>query len=131
MIIKNSQLNEETIASINKLIVADINASIAFKLSRIIKEISSILEDKNKMEQTIISRYAEKDENGNIIQGKDKDGNPIQGSVNIIDMESFNSDISDLLNTENDIPYEKIKFEDMKLQTAKVKDLMLLDFLFE
>lgn len=131
MIIKNSQLNEETIASINKLIVADINASIAFKLSRIIKEISSILEDKNKMEQTIISRYAEKDENGNIIQGKDKDGNPIQGAVNIIDMVSFNSDISDLLNTENDIPYEKIKFEDMKLQTAKVKDLMLLDFLFE
>lgn len=131
MIIKNSQLNEETIASINKLIVADINASIAFKLSRIIKEISSILEDKNKMEQTIISKYAEKDEDGNIIQSKDKDGNPIQGSVNIIDMESFNSDISDLLNTENDIPYEKIKFEDMKLQTAKVKDLMLLDFLFE
>ncbi|MCK9475589.1 MAG: hypothetical protein M0R46_06715 [Candidatus Muirbacterium halophilum] len=131
MIIKNSQLNEETIASINKLIVADINASIAFKLSRIIKEISSILEDKNKMEQTIIARYAEKDENGNIIQSKDKDGNPIQGAVNIIDMASFNSDISDLLNTENDIPYEKIKFEDMKLQTAKVKDLMLLDFLFE
>lgn len=130
MIIKNSQLNEETIASLNKLIDADINASIAFKLTRIIKEISSILEDKNKMEQALITKYAEKDESGNVVPGIDKDGNPIQGAVNIIDMDSFSSDMTDLLNTETEIPYDKINFEDLRLQTAKVKDLMALDFLF-
>jgi hypothetical protein len=36
-----------------------------------------------------------------------------------------------LLNIENEIPYEKIKFEELNLQTAKVKDLIKLEFLFD
>mgnify|MGYP000909514513 CR=1 FL=1 len=44
---------------------------------RIIKEISSIVEDKNKMEQMIINKHSEKDEDGNPVQAKDEDGNPV------------------------------------------------------
>ena len=128
--VRNSQLNEETITSLNKLTDVDINANIAFKLMRIIKELSSIIEDKNKMEQMIINKHAEKDENGQVIQAKDDKGNPIPGGVNIIDMNAFSSEISDLMEQENEIGYEKINFEDLNLQTAKVKDLMKLEFLF-
>ena len=32
---------------------------------------------------------------------------------------------------ENEIPYDKIKFEELNLTTAKVKDLMKLEFLFD
>jgi hypothetical protein len=35
------------------------------------------------------------------------------------------------LDIENEIPYEKIKFEELNLQTAKVKDLIKLEFLFD
>ena len=67
IIVKNSQLGPEPMESLDKLTDLDINAAIAFKLTRIIKEISSIVEDKVKMERRILDKYSEKDEQGNII----------------------------------------------------------------
>lgn len=128
IIVRNSQLNDETIASLNKLIDVDINASVAFKLMRIIKEISSIVEDKNKMEQMIINKHAEKDEDGKVVQTKDDEGNPV--GVSIKDMDSFSDEMENLMSVENEIGYERINFEDLNLQTARVKDLIKLEFLF-
>lgn len=130
IIIKNSQLGPETMESLDKLTDLDINAAIAFKLTRIIKEISSIVEDKVKMERRILDKYSEKDEEGNIINPKDEQGNPIQGAVNITDMDNFSSEMKDLMEVESEIGYERINFEDLNLKTAKVKDLMKLEFLF-
>ena len=130
IIVKNSQLGPETMESLDKLTDLDINAAIAFKLTRIIKEISSIVEDKVKMERRILEKYSEKDEEGNIINPKDDQGNFIQGAVNITDMDSFSSEMKDLMEVENEIGYERINFEDLNLKTAKVKDLMKLEFLF-
>ena len=130
IIIKNSQLGPETMESLDKLTDLDINAAIAFKLTRIIKEISSIVEDKVKMERRILDKYSEKDEEGNIINPKEEQGNPIQGAVNITDMDNFSSEMKDLMEVESEIGYERINFEDLNLKTAKVKDLMKLEFLF-
>lgn len=130
IIVRNSQLNDETVASLNKLVDVDINANVAFKLMRIIKEISSIIEDKTKMEQMIINKHAEKDENGKVIQAMDNNGNPIPGGINIKDMDAFSAEMSNLMEVENEIGYEKINFEDLNLKTARVKDLMKLEFLF-
>ena len=130
IIIKNSQLGPETMESLDKLTDLDINAAIAFKLTRIIKEISSIVEDKVKMERRILDKYSEKDEQGNVINPKDEQGNLIQGAVNITDMDNFSSEMKDLMEVENEIGYERINFEDLNLKTAKVKDLMKLEFLF-
>ena len=130
IIIKNSQLGSETMESLDKLTDLDIHAAIAFKLTRIIKEISSIVEDKVKMERRILDKYSEKDEEGNVISPKDEQGNLIQGAVNITDMDSFSSEMKDLMEVESEIAYERINFEDLNLKTAKVKDLMKLEFLF-
>jgi len=128
IIVRNSQLNDETIASLNKLVDVDINASVAFKLMRIIKEISSIVEDKNKMEKMIINKYSEKDEQGNPVQAKDEQGNPV--GINIKNIEAFSSEMEDFMSVENEIGYDRINFEDLNLQTARVKDLIKLEFLF-
>lgn len=128
IIVKNSQLNDETIDALNKLIELDINASSAFKLMRIIKEISSIFEDMKKMEQMIINKHSEKDEDGNNIQTKDENGNII--GINIKNVEAFSADMEDIMSVDNKIDYDKINFEDLNLQTAKVKDLIKLEFLF-
>lgn len=128
IIVRNSQLNDETIASLNKLVDVDINASVAFKLMRIIKEISSIVEDKNKMEQMIINKHSEKDEDGKVVQAKDENGNPV--GINIKNIEAFSSEMEDFMNVENEIGYDRINFEDLNLKTARVKDLMKLEFLF-
>lgn len=130
IIIRNSQLNDETITSLNKLVDVDINASVAFKLMKIIKEISSIIEDKNKMEQMIIGKYSEKDEDGNLVQPKDDKGNVIPGGVSIKNMEEFSSEMEDFMSIENEIRYDRIDFEDLNLKTSRVKDLMKLEFLF-
>ena len=118
IIIKNSQLGSETMESLDKLTDLDINAAIAFKLTRIIKEISSIVEDKVKMERRILDKYSEKDEEGNVISPKDEQGNLIQGAVNITDMDSFSSEMKDLMEVESEIAYERINFEDLKAFTS-------------
>jgi hypothetical protein len=63
-IVKNSQLSNESLNSLNTLIEQDINATAAFKLIRIIKFISSIVEDKIKAEKLIFDKWSQKDENG-------------------------------------------------------------------
>jgi hypothetical protein len=128
--VKNSQLNNETVSALNNLIELDINAAIAFRLARIIKEISSIIDDKVKMEQRILDKWVEKDESGNTVPGKDESGNPVEGSVNITNLDEFTKEMNSLMSVENEIPFDKINFEDLELKTAKVKDLMKLDFLF-
>ena len=71
IIIKNSQINNEAIQALNHLIDLDINASVAFRLMRIIKDLSSIVDDKLKMEKKILEKWVERDENGNPVVAKD------------------------------------------------------------
>jgi hypothetical protein len=131
IIVKNSQLNDETIASLNEMIELDINAVAAFRLTRVIKEISSIVEDKMSTEKRILDKWTVKDDDGKPSPALDENGNVIPGAVNIKDPESFTKEMSELLDTDNEIQYDKIKFEDLGLKTAKVKDLIKLEFLFD
>ena len=129
--IKNSQLSNETLAVLTQLIDMDINATAAFKLSRIIKVISSVTEDKIKIEKKIYEKWVNRDENGIPVVPVDKDGNPMKGSVSISDVDSFTKEMKELMDTETEIPYDKLNFEDLKLETtAKVKDLIKIEFLF-
>jgi len=130
IIIKNSQLSNDTIEALNTLIDLDINASSAFRLTRIIKELTSIVDDKLKMEKRILEKWVERDDNGDPVKAKDDSGNIIEGAVNISDVEAFTQEMSQLLEIENEIPFERMDFEELNLQTAKVKDLIKLDFLF-
>ncbi len=130
IIVKNSQLTHETIAALNTLIELDIAAGVAFKLTRIIKELSSIVEDKLKMEKRILDKWVEKDEQGNPVLAKDQNGEIIEGTVNITNIDEFTKEMSELMEIETEIPFDKINFEDLSLTTAKVKDLIKLEFLF-
>jgi hypothetical protein len=129
-IVKNSELTNDTISAINNLIDTDIDAKCAFRLTRIIKELSSILDDKSKLEKKIVDKYTQKDENGNPLPVKNENGEVVEGAVNITNTNDFQSEINGLMDIENEIPYDKIDFEDLKLETAKVKDLIKLEFLF-
>jgi hypothetical protein len=130
IIVKNSQLNSETVVALNELIDMDINAKLAFRLMRIIKEVSSLVDDKLKLEKKIFNKYLEKDEEGNPVQAQDENGDPIQGAVRISDPEAFNKEMYDLMNIENTINHEKVDFDELNLTTAKIKDLIKIEFLF-
>jgi hypothetical protein len=129
--VKNSQLSNDALQVLNYLIEQDIDASCAFRLTRIIKYLSSIVEDKVKTEKKIFDKWVDRDDFGNPIVAKDELGNPIEDTLMLKDVNEFTKEMSELMSIENDIPYFKINFDDLKLQTAKVKDLIKIDFLFE
>lgn len=129
--VKNSQLSNEVLQVLNLLIEQDIDASSAFRLTRIIKHLSSIVEDKVQTEKKIFDKWVDRDDFGNPIFAKDESGNPIEDAFILKDVSEFTREMSELMSIENDVPYSKINFDDLKLQTAKVKDLIKIDFLFE
>jgi hypothetical protein len=128
--VKNSQINNEALECLNNLIDEDINAVAAFKLTRIFKNISSIVEDRLSSEKKILDRWVQKDESGKPKLALDENGNEIPETVLITDIDTFSKEMSELLNVENEIPFDKIDFSELGLKTAKIKDLLKIDFLF-
>jgi len=129
--VKNSQLSNDSLQSLNDLIDKDINAKAAFKITRIVKYLSSIVEDKVKMEKKIFDKWVQKDEDGKTLQAKDENGQLIPDTVLITNVDEFSKEMSELLNIENEIPFDRVKFEDLGLETIKIKDLIKIEYLFE
>jgi hypothetical protein len=129
--VKNSQLSNDSLQSLNDLIDKDINAKAAFKITRIVKYLSSIVEDKVKMEKKIFDKWVQKDEDGKPLQAKDENGQLIPDTVLISNVDEFSKEMSELLNIENEIPFDRVKFEDLGLETIKIKDLIKIEYLFE
>lgn len=129
--IRNSQLSNEALESINQLLEQDINAPAAFRLTRIIKFLSPIVEDKLLLEKKIYGKWIQKDDSGNPLSARDENGNEIPDTVLLKDVDKFSEEMSQLYEIENEIPFDKISFENLGLKTAKIKDLIKIDFLFE
>jgi hypothetical protein len=130
IVIKNSQLNSETLLVLNKLMDMEMNAKLAFKLMKIMKEMSSLVDDKLKLERRILDRHSEKSETGETLPGLDDHGNPIPGAIKVKDSDAFNKEMYELMLLENEVGYDKVNFEELNLTTIKVKDLMQIEFLF-
>ena len=110
--ILNSQLTNDAISALNNLIEMNIKAGVAFKLMRIIKEISSLVEDKLAMEKKILEKWIEKDVDGKAVPVYDN-GLIVEGAVRISNMDSFQAEMSSLLGVENTLQHAKINFDDL------------------
>ena len=131
IIIKNSQLDQDTVTSLNAIIDLDIKAGEAFKLMRMLKDLSSIIEDKTKLEKKIFEKYVERDSSGNPVEAVDVEGKIIPNAVKITDTVSFNKEMEELMVVENTLNHSKLNFDDLNLSSnVKVKDLLKIDFLF-
>lgn len=129
--VKNRQLDTETISILNEIVDMDIKALSAFKLMKIIKEIDEIVKNRQESELNLVKRYAEKDEDGSIKTPLDENGNPVNGSFEVSDenKDEFNTQINELLDYENSLDFDQLKFEDVGLEKISVKKLIKLDFL--
>ena len=108
--IKNAQLNNDAISALNNLIEMDIKAGSAFKLMRIIKEISTLVEDKLKMEQKILEKYVETGFDGKAVPVYDENNKLVEGAVKIKDMKLFQSEMESLLTSETTLNVDTIAF---------------------
>ena len=102
-------------------------------ISHFINEYLALLsaDDKIASEKKIWDKWVQKDESGNPLKAKDEAGNTIDDAVVISNVDSFTKEMNDLMSVENEIPFEKLKFEELGLKTVKIKDLIKIDFLFD
>lgn len=130
--IKNRQLDTETINVLNEIVEMDIKAIEAFKLMKIIKHLDEVVQNRQKAEMNLVKKYAIKNEDGSLKLPLDENGNEIQGSFEVSDedKEEFNKQFNDLLEYENKIDFDPIKFENLGLEKISIKKLVKLDFLF-
>jgi len=131
--VKNRRLDSEAIVILNELIELDISAVAAFKLAKIVKELDNIVTIKNEREVALIKKYAKVDEEGNIIEGKNASGEAVPNTFEIKDGEgeSFNKEMEELLNFDNELIFEQLSIEELNLDKFSAKKIMKIDFLFE
>mgnify|MGYP006989001954 CR=1 FL=1 len=96
------------------------SARTAFKVARLIRELEKENNTFDKSRIDIIMKYAERDEEGNVIEGN--------GQVQIAPeyLDDFHNELNDLLNTEITVNAEKLSVEDfdnMQLTPKQILDL--------
>ena len=99
-------------------------------ISRVLKYLSNILKEKITKERSIYEKWILRDEDGNPVPLEDENGEPIKDSIKISDMRSFENDINEFMNLNNEIPFEKIDINELNLQSVKIKDIIKIEFLF-
>ena len=130
IIVRNSQLNLETVEALNLLLDLKLPTKSAFKLVKMIKEVSSLIDDKLKLEKKILDRNVERDQMGNVVVGTDQMGNPIPNTFKIKNMEEFNAEMEELNSIENELPFDKLDIDDLAIDSISVRDLMKIEFIF-
>ena len=109
----------------------DVSVASAFKLMKVVKELTPLLETKSELEKKITEKHAQKDDNGEYVLPVDEEGNKIEGTITIKNLEEFTKEMKDLMNINNELQVDKINVEELGLKTVKTKDLINLEFLFE
>ena len=88
--VKNSDLNKNSIESINNIMDMDVSVSSAFKLMKVVKELTPLLETKSELEKKITEKHAQKDENGEYVLPLDEEGNKRYVTVEEVDHKIYN-----------------------------------------
>jgi hypothetical protein len=128
---KNSQITNETIKTLNFLMEQEISAVAAFRIVRILKELSPIIESKTKAEEMIYKKWVIFDENGIPVPVKDENNETVPNVVSLKDYNKFSNEMNDLMVYENEINLPKIRFEDLGLDKIKPVDILNIEFIFE
>ena len=120
--------NEKLVNSIgvlSKLTNMELPIKLSYAISKNITKINRELVVYNKERQKLIEKYGEKDKEGNLKAKED-------GTINILDIDSFNKDLKEILEIETEVDIHLIDLEkvdaDIKITPGEI---MLVDYMFE
>ena len=118
------KLKNETIKEIQKVLTIAGNKEIndwqlAFKIANNNYKLMRAAEPVVKVENDILRRYGEKDENGELITSSD-------GRVKIIDTKKYGQDIKTLMETENDVEVEHFSKSEVSKMHITPNQIVLL-----
>ena len=93
---------------LQKLAKQDFTAKMAWQIARLLKAAEAEIQSFNETRMTLINKYGEKDENGQLIT--DEIGNC---KIDEASVAEFSAQLNDLLETQVEINANKIRMEDL------------------
>ena len=98
---------------------------LSYAFSKNITKIDSELTVYNKERQKLIEKYGEKDKEGNLKTKED-------GTINILDIDSFNKDLKEILEIETEVDIHVIDLENINADiNITPGELMVIDYMFK
>ncbi len=120
--------NERLINSIgvlSKLTNMELPIKLSYAFSKNIIKIDRELTVYNKEREKLIEKYGEKDEEGKLKTKED-------GTINIIDIDSFNKDLKEILEIETEVDIHVIDLEKINADiNITPGELMVIDYMFK
>lgn len=120
--------NEKLVNSIgvlSKLTNMELPIKLSYAISKNITKIDRELVVYNKERQKLIEKYGEKDEEGKLKTKED-------GTINILDIDSFNKDMKEILEIETEVDIHVIDLEKVDVDiNITPGEIMLVDYMFE
>ena len=124
MIIKNEKL-VNSIGVLSKLTNMELPIRLSYAISKNITKIDRELVAYNKEREKLIEKYGEKDEEGKLKTKED-------GTINILDIESFNKDLKEILDIETEVDIHVIDLEKVNVDiNITPGEIMLVDYMFK
>ena len=124
MKIRNERL-VNSVGVLSKLTNLELPIKLSYAFSKNITKIDAELKAYNVEKRKLLNKYGEKDNEGNLKQNE-------KGEVNILDIENFNKEISELLKCESEVDIHLIDLEsintDIKITPG---ELMIIDYMFK
>lgn len=120
--------NEKLVNSIgvlNKLTNMELPIKLSYAISKNITKINRELVVYNKERQKLIEKYGEKDEESKLKTKED-------GTINILDIDSFNKDLKEILDIETEVDIHVIDLEKVDVDiNITPGEIMLVDYMFK
>lgn len=120
--------NEKLVNSIgvlNKLTNMELPIKLSYAISKNITKINRELVVYNKERQKLIEKYGEKDEESKLKTKED-------GTINILDIDSFNKDLKEILEIETEVDIHVIDLEKVDVDiNITPGEIMLVDYMFK
>lgn len=120
--------NEKLVNSIgvlSKLTNMELPIKLSYAFSKNITKIDRELTAYNKERQKLIEKYGEKDEEEKLKTKED-------GTINILDLDSFNKDLKEILEIETEVDIHVIDLDKVDVNiNITPGELMVIDYMFK
>lgn len=110
----------------NAIMSQSFKGSLAFKIARLVRELSKELETFNGERQKLLEKYCVKDENGRLKSNEDGTVQIEQNKIN-----DFNEEFTALLNTEIEINASKLPIDNIDDFNVSPQQMLTIEKFFE
>ena len=107
---------------LQKLSKMDLKAKLAWQVSKLLKAADAEIQSFNETRMTLIKKYGQKDDSGELVTDDKGNCKITEGSV-----EEFSNELNELLNAEVELNVNKVKIDELGEITFTPSDMVQLE----